>query len=124
LGVRDVLVRPANLAPAASRTRRSTVDGEPVRSRFAAGRFDRRPKITTIEGIGETEAGRKVEGVAGSRVVTRLLPVRQIMSAAALLARRPEPADPTSTRPWLETFAGKAYSSARGQTKSTPPGPK
>ena len=70
------------------------IDGEAVRScllsvrrRLAIG------AVTTIEGIGATEAGAKVQKAwldLRSHPM-RLLPVGQIMSAAALLANNPHP---------------------------------
>jgi isoquinoline 1-oxidoreductase alpha subunit len=67
------------------------IDGEPVRSCLLPG--DR--KITTIEGIGETEAGRKIQKAWLDLEVVQCgyCQSGQIMSAAALLARTPDPKD-------------------------------
>src|ERR1700675_514413 len=71
------------------------VDGEPVRScLLPVGSIGDR-KITTIEGIGETDAGRKVQKAWLDLEVVQCgyCQSGQIMSAAALLARTPEPKD-------------------------------
>jgi isoquinoline 1-oxidoreductase alpha subunit len=71
------------------------VDGEPVRScLLPLGSIGDR-KITTIEGIGETDAGRKVQKAWLDLEVVQCgyCQSGQIMSAAALLARTPEPKD-------------------------------
>jgi isoquinoline 1-oxidoreductase alpha subunit len=71
------------------------VDGEPVRScLLPVGSIGDR-KITTIEGIGETDAGRKVQQAWLDLEVVQCgyCQSGQIMSAAALLARTPEPKD-------------------------------
>jgi isoquinoline 1-oxidoreductase subunit alpha len=71
------------------------VDGEPVRScLLPVGSIGAR-KITTIEGIGETDAGRKVQKAWLDLEVVQCgyCQSGQIMSAAALLARTPEPKD-------------------------------
>ena len=71
------------------------VDGEPVRScLLPVGSIGDR-KITTIEGIGETDAGRKVQRAWLDLEVVQCgyCQSGQIMSAAALLARTPEPKD-------------------------------
>jgi isoquinoline 1-oxidoreductase subunit alpha len=71
------------------------VDGEPVRScLLPVGSIGAR-KITTIEGIGETDAGRKVQQAWLDLEVVQCgyCQSGQIMSAAALLARTPEPKD-------------------------------
>jgi isoquinoline 1-oxidoreductase alpha subunit len=50
-------------------------------------------KIVTIEGIGATPQGKAMQNglVERERCPMRLLPVGQIMSAAALLAKTPKP---------------------------------
>src|SRR6202012_2857030 len=71
------------------------VDGEAVRScLMPVGSIGNR-KITTIEGVGETEAGRKVQKAWLDLEVVQCgyCQSGQIMSAAALLARTPEPKD-------------------------------
>jgi isoquinoline 1-oxidoreductase subunit alpha len=71
------------------------VDGEPVRScLLPVGSIGAR-KITTIEGVGETDAGRKVQKAWLDLEVVQCgyCQSGQIMSAAALLARTPEPKD-------------------------------
>jgi isoquinoline 1-oxidoreductase subunit alpha len=71
------------------------VDGEAVRScLLPVGSIGNR-KITTIEGVGETEAGRKVQKAWLDLEVVQCgyCQSGQIMSAAALLARTPEPKD-------------------------------
>ena len=71
------------------------VDGEPVRScLLPVGSIGNR-KITTIEGVGETEAGRKVQKAWLDLEVVQCgyCQSGQIMSAAALLVRTPEPKD-------------------------------
>jgi isoquinoline 1-oxidoreductase alpha subunit len=71
------------------------VDGEPVRScttpvSAVAGR-----KITTIEAVGATPTGRKVQAAWAELDVPQCgyCHSGQIMSACALLARKPEPTD-------------------------------
>ena len=67
------------------------VDGEPVRScLLPLGSIGNR-KITTIEGVGETEAGRKVQKAWLDLEVVQCgyCQSGQIMSAAALLVRTP-----------------------------------
>jgi isoquinoline 1-oxidoreductase subunit alpha len=71
------------------------IDGQPVRScLLPVGSIGER-KITTIEGVGETEVGRKVQKAWLDLEVVQCgyCQSGQIMSAAALLARTPEPKD-------------------------------
>jgi isoquinoline 1-oxidoreductase alpha subunit len=71
------------------------LDGQPVRSCvMAAGRAVGR-KITTIEAIGESDAGAKIQKawLALEVVQCGYCQSGQIMSAAALLAANPEPSD-------------------------------
>ena len=71
------------------------IDGEPVRScLLPVGSIGDR-KITTIEGIGETEAGRKIQKAWLDLEVVQCgyCQSGQIMSASALLARTPDPKD-------------------------------
>ena len=71
------------------------IDGEPVRScLLPVGSIGER-KITTIEGIGATEAGRKIQKAWLDLEVVQCgyCQSGQIMSAAALLARTPDPKD-------------------------------
>jgi len=71
------------------------LDGQPVRSCVtpvagAAGR-----KLTTIEGIGDTPAGERVQNAWLELEVVQCgyCQSGQIMAAAALLARKPKPTD-------------------------------
>ncbi|MCQ8783401.1 (2Fe-2S)-binding protein [Mangrovibrevibacter kandeliae] len=71
------------------------VDGQPVRScvmpvAAVAGR-----PVTTVEAVGESEAGRKVQAAWLDLEVVQCgyCQSGQIMSAAALLARTPKPSD-------------------------------
>jgi isoquinoline 1-oxidoreductase alpha subunit len=71
------------------------VDGKPVRScMLPVGAVDGR-SITTIEGIGETPAGAKIQRAWLDLEVVQCgyCQSGQIMSAAALLARAPKPDD-------------------------------
>ena len=71
------------------------IDGEPVRSCLTpVGSIGDR-KITTIEGVGETEAGRKVQKAWLDVEVVQCgyCQSGQIMSAAALLAKNSKPTD-------------------------------
>jgi isoquinoline 1-oxidoreductase alpha subunit len=71
------------------------IDGEPVRScLLPVGSIGDR-KVTTIEGIGETEAGRKIQKAWLDVEVPQCgyCQSGQIMSAAALLASTPDPKD-------------------------------
>ena len=71
------------------------VDGEPVRSCLLPVDSIGDRKITTIEGIGETDAGRKVQKAWLDLEVVQCgyCQSGQIMSAAALLAGNPRPTD-------------------------------
>jgi isoquinoline 1-oxidoreductase subunit alpha len=71
------------------------IDGEPVRScLLPVGSIGGR-KVTTIEGIGATDAGRKIQKAWLDLEVPQCgyCQSGQIMSAAALLASNPEPKD-------------------------------
>ena len=71
------------------------VDGEPVRScQMAVGTIGER-KITTIEAIGETQTGAKIQKAWLDLEVIQCgyCQSGQIMSAAALLANTPNPDD-------------------------------
>ena len=71
------------------------IDGEPVRScLLPVGSIGDR-KITTIEGIGETDAGRKVQKAWLDLEVVQCgyCQSGQIMSAIALLEQKPRPTD-------------------------------
>jgi isoquinoline 1-oxidoreductase subunit alpha len=71
------------------------IDGEPVRSCLLPVSSIGDRKITTIQGVAETEAGRKVQKAWLDLEVVQCgyCQSGQIMSAAALLARTPEPKD-------------------------------
>src|SRR3569623_55946 len=72
------------------------VDGEPVRScQLPVGAIDPTAKITTIEGIGATEAGARVQKAWLDLEVIQCgyCQSGQIMSASALLAATPQPDD-------------------------------
>jgi len=71
------------------------IDGEPVRSCLLPVGAIGEHKITTIEGIGATEAGRKIQKAWLDLEVVQCgyCQSGQIMSAAALLAHTPEPND-------------------------------
>ncbi len=71
------------------------VDGEPMRScQLAVGSIGD-SKITTIEGIGATEAGAKIQKAWLDLEVVQCgyCQSGQIMSASALLASKPKPTD-------------------------------
>jgi isoquinoline 1-oxidoreductase alpha subunit len=71
------------------------IDGEPVRScLLPLGSIGDR-KITTIEGIGATEEGRKIQKAWLDLEVVQCgyCQSGQIMSASALLAKTPDPKD-------------------------------
>jgi isoquinoline 1-oxidoreductase subunit alpha len=71
------------------------LDGQAVRScLLPVGSIGGR-KITTVEGVGETEAGRKVQKAWLDLEVVQCgyCQSGQIMSAAALLAKTPQPKD-------------------------------
>jgi len=71
------------------------IDGQPVRSCLLPVGSIRDRKVTTIEGVGATEAGRKIQKAwLGLEVVQcGYCQSGQIMSAAALLAKTPDPND-------------------------------
>jgi isoquinoline 1-oxidoreductase alpha subunit len=71
------------------------IDGEPVRSCLLPVGAIGEHKITTIEGIGATEAGRKIQKAWLDLEVVQCgyCQSGQIMSAAALLAHTPDPND-------------------------------
>jgi isoquinoline 1-oxidoreductase alpha subunit len=72
------------------------VDGEAVRScQLPVGAIDAGAKITTIEGIGATEAGAKIQKAWLDLEVIQCgyCQSGQIMSASALLAATPQPDD-------------------------------
>jgi isoquinoline 1-oxidoreductase alpha subunit len=71
------------------------LDGEPVRSCLLPVGSIGDGKIITIEGVAETEAGRKVQKAWLDLEVVQCgyCQSGQIMSAAALLARTPDPKD-------------------------------
>jgi isoquinoline 1-oxidoreductase subunit alpha len=71
------------------------LDGQPVRSCVMAAGGAVGRKITTIEAIGESDAGAKIQKawLALEVVQCGYCQSGQIMSAAALLAANPEPSD-------------------------------
>jgi isoquinoline 1-oxidoreductase alpha subunit len=72
------------------------VDGEAVRScQLPVGAIDAGAKITTIEGVGATEAGAKIQKAWLDLEVIQCgyCQPGQIMSASALLAATPQPDD-------------------------------
>ena len=71
------------------------IDGEPVRSCLLPVGSISDGKVTTIEGIDATEAGRKIQKAWLDLEVVQCgyCQSGQIMSASALLARTPEPTD-------------------------------
>jgi isoquinoline 1-oxidoreductase alpha subunit len=71
------------------------LDGRPVRSCVLPVGLVKRRAVTTIEAIGQTEAGRKVQGAWLDLEVVQCgyCQSGQIMAAAALLARNPHPDD-------------------------------
>ena len=71
------------------------IDGQPVRScRLPLGAVGQRA-ITTIEGVGKTDAGARVQKAWLDLEVVQCgyCPSGQIMSAAALIAKTPNPDD-------------------------------
>jgi len=97
------------------------VDGNPVRScLLPIGAVGDRA-ITTIEGIGATESGAKVQKAWLDLEVIQCgyCQSGQIMSAAALLAGTPHPDDAISTRPWREisVAAGPMCAFGRDQAR-------
>jgi len=71
------------------------LDGQPARACITPVSTVAGRKITTIEGVGETPAGRRVQQAWLELEVIQCgyCQSGQIMSAAALLARKPKPTD-------------------------------
>jgi isoquinoline 1-oxidoreductase alpha subunit len=71
------------------------VDGKPVRSCSTPAALAAGKKITTIEGLGTSPVGQKVQAAWAALDVPQCgyCQVGQIMSAAALLAVNPKPTD-------------------------------
>lgn len=71
------------------------LDGEPVRSCVTAASDAVGRKITTIEAVGDTPAGARIQKAWLDLEVVQCgyCQSGQIMSAAALLARKPDPTD-------------------------------
>jgi isoquinoline 1-oxidoreductase alpha subunit len=71
------------------------VDGRPVRSCSTPASLAAGKKITTIEGLGTSPIGQKVQAAWAALDVPQCgyCQVGQIMSAAALLAVKPQPTD-------------------------------
>jgi isoquinoline 1-oxidoreductase subunit alpha len=71
------------------------VDGRPVRSCSTPVSLATGKKITTIEGLGASSVGQKVQAAWAALDVPQCgyCQVGQIMSAAALLATKPQPTD-------------------------------
>ena len=71
------------------------IEGQPTRSCVTPVRTVAGKQVTTIEGIGETPAGRKVQDAWIALEVPQCgyCQSGQIMSASALLAKTPQPTD-------------------------------
>ena len=71
------------------------VDGQPVRSCSTPAALAVGKKVTTIEGLGTSPVGQKVQAAWAALDVPQCgyCQVGQIMSAAALLAVKPQPTD-------------------------------
>jgi isoquinoline 1-oxidoreductase alpha subunit len=71
------------------------LDGQPIRSCVTPVSAIRGKRITTIEGIGETAAGKKIQDAWIALDVPQCgyCQSGQIMTASALLAKTPKPAD-------------------------------
>jgi isoquinoline 1-oxidoreductase alpha subunit len=71
------------------------VDGKPVRSCSTPAALAVGKKVTTIEGLGTSPVGQKVQAAWAALDVPQCgyCQVGQIMSAAALLAVKPQPTD-------------------------------
>ena len=71
------------------------VDGKPVRSCSTPAALAVGKKVTTIEGLGTSPVGQKVQAAWAALDVPQCgyCQVGQIMSAAALLAAKPQPTD-------------------------------
>jgi isoquinoline 1-oxidoreductase alpha subunit len=71
------------------------VDGKPVRSCSTPASLAVGKKVTTIEGLGTSPVGQKVQAAWAALDVPQCgyCQVGQIMSAAALLAVKPQPTD-------------------------------
>ena len=71
------------------------LDGKPVRSCSTPVSLARGKKITTIEAVGSTPAGRSLQAAWAALDVPQCgyCQAGQIMSAAALLAQKPQPTD-------------------------------
>ena len=101
------------------------LDGKPVRScLLPIGAVGGTP-ITTIEGVGATPAGAKVQQAWLDLDVPQCgyCQSGQIMSASALLAANPNPTTPTSTRRWPAISAAAAPTCASARRSSMPRNP-
>ena len=98
------------------------VDGKPVRSCVLPVGAVRDRAVTTIEGVGATPAGAKVQKAWLELEVVQCgyCQSGQIMSAAALLAATPNPTTPTSTPRWRATSAAAAPMCASARRSSAP----
>src|SRR5258705_2239400 len=72
------------------------IDGQPTRSCITAASAAVGKRITTIEAIGATPAGKKIQAAWLALDVPQCgyCPSGQIMSASALLPTKPKPSDP------------------------------
>ena len=86
------------------------IDGQPARSCVTPVSAGCRQAITTIEAIGATPAGKKIQAAWLALDVPQCgyCQSGQIMSASALLAANPSRAMRTSTAPWRATSAAAA----------------
>jgi isoquinoline 1-oxidoreductase alpha subunit len=101
------------------------IDGAPVRScLLPVGSIGQRA-ITTIEGVGASPAGAKIQKAWLDLEVVQCgyCQSGQIMSATALLNNTRIRRIPTSMRPWRETFAGAAPMCASARRSNMLPKP-
>ena len=97
------------------------LDGKPVRSCVLPVSAVGDRAVTTIEGVGATPAGAKVQQAWLDLEVSQCgyCQSGQIMSAAALAATHAAArTTPTSTRPWRETSAAAAPTCASARPSS------
>ena len=99
------------------------IDGNPVRSCLLPVGAVGGKAVTTIEGIGSTPAGAKVQKAWLDLEVIQCgyCQSGQIMSAAALFAGTPHPDIPISTPRWPATSAAAAPTCASARRSNAPP---